>query len=1019
MSAPTQIASGPSRAMSWIRSRYSRGVGLIDVLIAMLVLAGGVAGLAKMQAVVLKESDSSKARSVAVQLATAKLDDLRSFTQADAGTGGVFGYDEIADNAGGAEFVDGSLRLPTGNVSVGNVSFMRTWTAEGRYFCAFNTVATAANCSGAAAKVRPDFYAITVTVTWTDADGAAQTVALNGSANSTDPLLAAFSLLSLASEGPIVTYVPGQAPQVIAINTGGGRKIETTNPTPSVTKHAGTVVNTIARYETVSYDAANQTLRRRQFTTVNCVCEQAPASQDQGEDRNGNVVTKRTGIPANQFQAFECTICCRDHHDRAAECNPSTETGRKGCYDPYRDTSDYLVGSGDHKHFTAGLLEADDPGDVYVEACRMERIDGYLRVVPDWKLAVVNTIPENYFTSSSANVTTYGDYVKDFVRSVLSGSTAPTKPWSENESLAKNATQQFLARAIYVDYLTSAEKAAFVTRIAANDPQAFQEIPFYEVNMTKLAQWYSGAPGVATVTNAPLVAESPGQNLYSRGLATGVSAGTANITARVRLGNTGIINEFVATDPLELQEIQTPFVVVTVPGTTYAVTGTISGIAAGTVVSVAAIGTGSSPNSTCTYVSGTFSCTLPQGWNGNLSPSASGYSFSPGMIAIANLSANLGSQTFVAAAAQTTYTVSGLIAASVADAVVNAVGTTPNSNVSCTTSGGSSYSCVLPAGWSGTILPTSATDSFAPGGYNVTGISGNQTLDFTSAPIVAGQPYSISGIITNRPQQLAGSFAMIPSGGTGANCAAITPDGSYSCSVPIGWTGSLTPTVDTTVDPGISFAPDARNFPFAVSGNLSNQDFATYYRISGLVAYSDGNPVPGVTFTATGNAGSPDGTCSYVEATGLYSCVVLGGWNGTISPSANGVTFSPDSVTYTNLTGPSDQPYPAAPNPTQIYTVTVTVTSLKAGNGANDQTAVSIPTNPALNCGQTVLTGTDPEVTATITCTAQSGSSFSVSPNVPNIKTTGGGAESLKPSSISFSNLGANQTASFTVTSPP
>lgn len=1026
MNMASQAAGKFMRAKAWVRNRYSRGVGLIDVLIAMLVLAGGVAGLAKMQAVVLKEGDTSKARSIAMQLATAKLDDLRSFTQTDAGTGGVFGYDEIASNAGGAENVDGSLQLPSGALPpVGNVTFTRTWTAEGRYYCGFNAAATASNCAAPANKARPDFYAITVNIAWTDADGAARNVALNGSANSTDPLLAAFSLLSTSAQGPIISYVPGVAPQVIAINTGGGRKIETTNPTPSLNMQGQRIINTISRYETVSYDSANQTLRRRQFTTVNCECRQDGERSGVGEDRFGNKVTKRVGVPADRDQAFECTICCRDHHDTSTSCDPATESGRKGCYDPYRATSDYLAGTGDHKHFTANGVPADGDNDVYVEACRMERVDGYLRVVPDWKLAVANTIPENYFTSSSANVTTYGSYVKDFVRALLAGSAAPSKPWSENETLAKNATQQFLARAIYVDYLTSAEKSAFVSRIAANDPQVFQEIPFYEVNMTKLAQWYSSAPGVATVTNAPLVAETPGQNLYSRGLAAGVSTGTANITARVRLGNTGIINEFIATDPQEALEVQTPFVVVNVPGTTYNVTGTISGVTPGDLVAVTATGTGGSPNSTCTYVSGTFSCTLPQGWNGNLLPSSTGYAFNPGMIAIANLSANLGSQTFVASAAQTSYTVSGTITPSVGDASVNAAGTAPYSNVACTTTGGSSYSCVLPPGWSGTIIPSSATDAFSPGGHNVSGISGNLTLDFTSSTIVTGSSYSISGMVSYRPQQLSGTFEMVPSGAAGATCAAIALDGSYSCTVPIGWTGTLTPTVDTTLDPGITFVPTARNFPYAVSGNLSNQNFATYYRISGSVTYSsNGAPVPGVTFAATGNAGSPNGTCSYVEATGLYSCVVIGGWNGTVAPSASGITFSPASVNYPNLTGPSPgQNYGAVVDPPQNYTVTVVVTSLKDGSdpGERDQTAVSLTNAAGLTCGQRALTGTNPNITATIICTALSGSNIAVLPAVPNIKQNGNtnDQESLKPNSINYTNLSSNQTATFTVTSPP
>lgn len=972
-------ALGLGRVAAWIRNRYSRGVGLIDVLIAMLVLAGGVAGLAKMQAVVLKENDSSKARSVATQLASAKIDDLRSFTQTDAGAAGVFGYDEIGANAGGAEKGDGSLHLPTGNVTVGNVVFTRTWTAEPRYFCGFNAAASGTNCAGADAKPRSDYFAIAVTVAWTDADGTPQSVVLNGTASSSDPLLAVFSLLSIMPEGPIVTYVPGQAPQVIAIDTGGGRKIETTNPTPSLNKRGQTVINTIARYETVSYDASNQTQRRKEFTTINCECRQL--GEGTGEDRSGNSVTKRIGEAADQFQAFECDICCRDHHDTSASCDPTTESGRKGCYDPFRDSSGYMASGGDHKHFTAASVPADADGDVYVEACRMERIDGYLRVVPDWKLEVVNTIPENYFTSSSANVTAYGSYVKDFVQSVLSGSAAPAKGWSENETLAKNATQQFLARGIYVDYLTSAEKSEYASRIAANDPQVFQEIPFYEVNLTKLARWAPNPlppPTVATVTNDPLVAELEGQNLYSRGLATAVNSGTTNIVATVRLGNTGIIDQFVSTDPQETAEYQSPYVVLTVPGTTYQVTGTVSGVGASDTVAVTATGTGGNPNSTCTYVSGGFTCTLPQGWSGTLSASAAGYSISPGTIDITSLAANLGSQTFTATPAQIDYIVSGSISPAVADAGISAIGLAPSADGSCTVTGGGNYTCTLPAGWSGTIQPTSATSGFSPGSQGITGLSGNQTLNFTS--IAAASSYTVSGVINYRPTSLVGTLTVVASGGTGASCGTVAGNGAYTCTVPAGWTGTLTPTVDAMLDPGITFVPVGRNVT-SVSGNMSNQDFQTHFRISGKVAYrSDQTPIPGVAFAATGNSGSPNGVCAaYNDADGTYACTVPGGWNGDVVPSKSGLDFDPASRPYSNITGPStNQNYQDAVAPPTIYTLTVLITGLQKSTNS----AVTAVTGLTCTDANPKRSGSGTNQTDTIYCTFQSGWSGTVTPTL-------------------------------------
>jgi len=142
-------------------TRRQRGVGLIDVLLGVVVLGLGAVALARFQSVVMKEGNTAKARSVAVQLARGKLDDLRSFSQLDAGAAGTFGYDELGDNLGGAELGDGTLRFASGNVTVGNVVYTRSWTADPYSYCADETDPTAGLCTG---STRADFYALAVTI---------------------------------------------------------------------------------------------------------------------------------------------------------------------------------------------------------------------------------------------------------------------------------------------------------------------------------------------------------------------------------------------------------------------------------------------------------------------------------------------------------------------------------------------------------------------------------------------------------------------------------------------------------------------------------------------------------------------------------------------------------------------------------------------------------------------------------------------------------------------------------------
>lgn len=172
-------------------SRRQRGAGLIDVLVAMGVLSGAVAGLAQLQAVAFRESAEARLRGVAIGLARAKLDDLRSFAQLTAGPAGTFGYDEIANGAGGTEDGDGRVRLPAGPVLVDGTRFDRNWTVSPLYLCAADAPPSALACAGASASTRPALLWLTVDITWADRDGVTQRVRLGGSAAALEPLFGA------------------------------------------------------------------------------------------------------------------------------------------------------------------------------------------------------------------------------------------------------------------------------------------------------------------------------------------------------------------------------------------------------------------------------------------------------------------------------------------------------------------------------------------------------------------------------------------------------------------------------------------------------------------------------------------------------------------------------------------------------------------------------------------------------------------------------------------------------------
>jgi len=980
--------------------RKQRGVGLIDVLAAVLVIGLGVAGLARLQGVAFGQGGTAKTRSIAMELARGKLDDLRSHTQLEAGPAGVFGYDEIADNAGGSES-GGGLRLPSGTVTVGTVDYNRTWTATPYYFCSLNGAASDTNCAAPAAKARPDFYALRVTIAWTDSKDGASSQTIDGTVNAVDPLSGALALIAGASSaGPLVGYTPGLAPQVIAIDIGGSQRKETTNPTPTLNKKGQEVINVISRYETIRYSSDTNTITREEFATLNCSCENAGTGL--AFNLRGQQVTKRIGVPSDQFQAPECEICCRDHHDDAS-CDPTTSSGRSNCYDPFRESSDYT--GNDHNHYNASGVLANDSNEVYVEACRLRRVNGFLRVAQDWRMIAINNIPQSFFVSggtvNDGNVTAYGDYVKDYIQAELTGGGAPAKSWSSSETVPKTTTTQLISRGIYLDYLDDTKRAEFVSRLSAGDETVFQSIPFYEVNLTKLARWNSGDQSIATVSNDDIVTETPGQNLYSRGLVLGQATGVTGVASTARRSNTGIISEFIKTDPTDGNETLSDTTTINVPGTTFTASGSITPTL--TAASVVGVGSGGSSNLTCTYEnsSGTFSCVVPSGWSGTIVPSATGYTFSPGSHTITNLLFNQSGISFTASTVLATdYTISGAISPILGSASVIAQGSGTSADGSCSyTSGSGDYSCTVPSGWSGTIIPSSTGFSFSPGSYNAINVTSNLVnIDFTSSATTGGNRV-IAGTIAAAPSL---STVTVSATGTGGfadgTCTYTTSSGAYSCTVPDGWTGSVVPTSST----GIFFSPASHTYTTGVGSNLSNQDFSTSYAIMGRIFESGSSTavISGVVVTAAGTGASPNGACAYDGSAGTYSCVVPGLWSGSVIPSHSSYSFSPPNRGYSNVTSPYlTENYTGTSGSTTTYTLTGSVSGLSNSGVATLQLGPS-------ECTKGSATGTGGSQTVPFTCTVPSGWNGIITPTVI---TSGNQTTTFTPGSRTFSGVTGNQ----------
>ncbi len=314
------------------------------------------------------------------------------------------------------------------------------------------------------------------------------------------------------------------------------------------------------------------------------------------EYTEAELVDKAYGVSANNIQSPRCEACCRDHHDGGTGSNdPAGDVGAI-LYDPFRASTDYWDSGdtfgGDHKHYKkdrfGNLSEAENVGDVYVEACRMVRKDGFMRAGQDFRREGLNVFQFD-FLDDQADITAYSNYttgaVESYVASAVDGYesapptlTPPLRDLDTNPETPLNSDeltygytylptylnadfQQLRSRGIYIDYLSedlrsvitcidgggSAEtcKSGDVELDQISVTDSLELIPFYDVQLTYLNRWNEIQPNdPVDTTNEALASD----NTHSRGVASKEGpVGSSRVIADGNRGVTGITD----TDPID------------------------------------------------------------------------------------------------------------------------------------------------------------------------------------------------------------------------------------------------------------------------------------------------------------------------------------------------------------------------------------------------------------------------------------------------------------------------------------
>lgn len=349
------------------RQAKQQGSILIEAMIALIVLAVGIAAIAKLQGEFTRGGGDAQARNVALQLAQQKMDDLKTYNQIptlgqnwsnSTAYPTTRPYGLIQDNQGG-----GTLGWANGrNTIIGNTAYSVSWRVSNFTWPSSNFYSIGTETNSFA---QTDYKKVVMTVTWHNYPSMdVQQVDLVGNiAKLSDFGSKTLSSTQATGGGPAVHYNPGSAPDVIAIDS-GGESIETTLPEPAIKTLSG-VPYYYSQFETVTY-AGGIALREEEFLNINCDCKYDSVNyigtaypigriiwhpnpegseQDQADlatyvnsyfhppesqhqfisqknsgraDFVGNQIRKVKGIP-DQDQAGKqhpfCNICCRDHHD--------------------------------------------------------------------------------------------------------------------------------------------------------------------------------------------------------------------------------------------------------------------------------------------------------------------------------------------------------------------------------------------------------------------------------------------------------------------------------------------------------------------------------------------------------------------------------------------------------------------------------------------------------------------------------------------------------------------------------
>ena len=377
------------------------GFSMIDVLVAIVVLATALLALAALQGGLTRNAADSRARSQIAAYAEGLMDEMRSS-----------GYSSIASATITPLCTAAATRQQAQACSAqtaAGVTNLQTAITATQYYSTGSGFSSATPSSSA--TIYGQYQQVHVATTWTDAGGQARTFQAD---TIISPILEDLNTKNLDDQtllpttaAPIVRqYNPGLTAGVIPIARGDGNSTAATNPQPEILGKSNNQFIGGVSYNVLTYGADDNTsnhetqiLQNVATRVIRCNCKYGAGissgiyaqayqasywdssqqkyitpstytgtSFNTGQDTSSTMVN---GVVAAN-QDTNCNICCRDHND-------STNTIR---FNPWTtDNSHYRWASTGASTMT--LVPSSDTSNAFVDACRLIIVDGVYRVTTD------------------------------------------------------------------------------------------------------------------------------------------------------------------------------------------------------------------------------------------------------------------------------------------------------------------------------------------------------------------------------------------------------------------------------------------------------------------------------------------------------------------------------------------------------------------------------------------------------------------------------------------------------------